>query len=128
MSDSNDAFDGAVTDALNRVPDPCSAASGAPIGLIDMGLIESWTMAEDGRLQVQMGVTSPCCTLAGNIANSVRETLSELPDVKGVDITFDADRFWTPEMMSPGARDRLQRRAQGSGVRPRQYQLQISPR
>lgn len=128
MRDPGESFAKAVTDALNRVPDPCSAASGEPIGLVDMGLIESWSMGDNGSLRVRMGVTSPCCTLAGNIANAASEALRALPGVNDVDITFDAERFWTPDMMSSEARGRLDRRARSSGVQPRQYQLQITPK
>lgn len=127
MRSADKAFDEAVTSALNMVPDPCSAASGAPIGLADMGLIESWYLDDGGCLTVQMGVTSPCCTLAGNIANAATEVLQKLPGVQSVDITFDGGRFWSPEMMSPEARGKLKTRAVESGVRPRQYQFQITP-
>jgi metal-sulfur cluster biosynthetic enzyme len=86
-----------------------------------MGLVESWELGDEGLLTVRMGVTSPCCTLAGNIATAAREVLVALPDVDDVEVVFVADRFWTPELMAPAARARLRARAAASGIQPRQH-------
>jgi metal-sulfur cluster biosynthetic enzyme len=61
------SFDSEVAEALEKVCDPCSIGSNAPISILDMGLIQGWSMGEDGHLEVKMCVTSACCTMAPNI-------------------------------------------------------------
>jgi len=39
-----DAFGGDVRAVLNQIIDPCSRVAGAPVGLVDMGLIRRLTV------------------------------------------------------------------------------------
>ena len=65
------SFDSEVAEALEKVCDPCSIGSNAPISILDMGLIQGWSMGEDGHLEVKMCVTSACCTMASSCSSSV---------------------------------------------------------
>ena len=95
-----------LRDALRRVVDPCSIATGVPVDLIDMGLVKDLRL-DDGTAYVELMVTSPLCTQIGLIAERVREVLAEVDGVGSVEVTVDARAEWWPGMMAESARTRL---------------------
>lgn len=98
----------AVYDALERVVDPCSIATGVPLSLREMGMIKDVEI-EDGAVHVLLRLTSPICWQAGLILERVREVVDVLPGVRSVTCTMDAGTEWLPDMMLPDARARLRR-------------------
>lgn len=94
-----------VRSALENVVDPCSIAAGAPINVLDMGIIRD-IVPEGENVVVGLRPTSPFCFQLELISQKIREMVD--PVVRGqcrVD-TITADD-WVPEMMSEGARARL---------------------
>jgi metal-sulfur cluster biosynthetic enzyme len=97
---------GPLRDALRRVVDPCSIATGVPVDLLDMGLVKDLRL-DGGTAHVELIVTSPLCTQIGLIAERVREVLAEVDGVGSVEVTVDARAPWWPGMMAAPARERL---------------------
>ena len=95
-----------VDAALRTIVDPCSIATGAPIDLIDMGLLVA-VGEQDGTLVVTLRLTSPTCWQVGNIIGELQRKLRSLPEVRHVRCVVDMNAVWTPTMMAPEARRRL---------------------
>ena len=118
-------LDGAIEAALGRVFDPCSLAAHAPVSIVEMGLVLGWRVDEAANVTVRMCVTSPCCTLAPNIAAGAERELRRIDGLGEVTVEMDAATFWTPERMTDRGRETLQRSRERSltllPVRPRQW-------
>jgi metal-sulfur cluster biosynthetic enzyme len=106
-----------VRDVLNTIIDPCSRVAGAPVGLVDMGLIRRLTLtpavdSADVDVHMVIGVTEYGCLLAPSFASEARKLLAALPGVGAIDIDLDEDFDWEPDDMSADYRRHLaQRRA-----------------
>lgn len=116
----------AVMHALQGIYDPCSVAANAPLSLPDMGLIRSCVVAEDsGEVQIELMATSPFCVLIGSMMQAIENEVTAVPGVTSVGVTLDAESLWTPDLMGPAARARLDERRRESlervPVRPRQW-------
>lgn len=96
----------AVDAALRTIVDPCSIATGAPVDLVDMGLVQSIEI-EHGTVLITLRLTSPTCWQVGNIITSIREKLAILAGVREVRCRVDMAAEWTPAMMAPEAQARL---------------------
>jgi len=101
---------------VNQIIDPCSAARGVPIGLVDMGLLgEVNVLTEvDGGCGVEatMFVTGPSCLMSLEFESRARSLLEEA-GAAWVRIRWDSDHVWTQDSIDPRARERLlQRRSQ----------------
>ena len=115
----------AVAAALERVHDPCSVASGAPLGLGAMGLVRSCEVDGD-VVRVAIAVTGPGCTFAGLLLDRAADAVRAVPGVRTVDVRLDTTHVWDPDALAPGAAAALaQRRSRTlalSAVRPRQWE------
>ena len=95
-----------VRAALDRVVDPCSIATGVPITLADMGLVEG--VAVDGReARIRLRVTSPFCMQIGNMQERIVQVVEEVPGIDDVRLDVDDGTEWLPSMMAPEAQRRL---------------------
>jgi metal-sulfur cluster biosynthetic enzyme len=102
-----------VRAVLNEIVDPCSAAAGAPAGLVDMGLvrrIEVRPGRKGALIDVVLGLTEPTCLMGFPFLRSARERLSALSGVERVDVSLDPAFEWTPAELSPEYAERLKRR------------------
>lgn len=99
----------AVLTALARVVDPCSIATGVPIGLREMGMIKAVQITHDA-VTVTLRLTSPTCWQAAIITAKVEETLAAIAGGRRVSCALDPTGDWMPDMMSDGARSRLRER------------------
>ena len=106
MADITGSPLGPLRDALQRVVDPCSIATGVPVDLIDMGLVKDLRL-DGGTAHVELIVTSPLCTQVGLIIERVQEVLKGVDGVGSVEVTVDARAQWWPGMMAASARERL---------------------
>lgn len=97
----------AVREALARVVDPCSIATGVPITVEEMGLLERVTADADGAVLVELRLTSPFCFQAVNIVERIDEVTADLEGVSSVRVEIDPAAEWMPDMMTAGPRDRL---------------------
>lgn len=92
----------AVRDALRDVVDPCSAATGSGLDVVEMGLVKSVAVA-DGHVAVELRLTTPACHMAPYFVEEAQARVGSLPGVETVSVETDAGLEWTAEMMSPAA-------------------------
>jgi metal-sulfur cluster biosynthetic enzyme len=98
-----------VTEALRQIADPCSIATGAPINLVDMGMLRGITI--DGtHVDVQLRFTSPVCWQAANIITAIEDNLLAIEGIEQVTCDTRSGAWeWKPEMMAASAQARLRR-------------------
>lgn len=116
----------AVSEALDRVVDPCSNALGEPLGLREMGLTSSVDVDDaSGTVAVTMRLTSPCCAYGPTMAVAAERELAAVPGVRSATVTIDHGAVWTPAEILPGPSMRFSvRRARTialSGVQPHDW-------
>ena len=98
-----------VTEALRSVVDPCSIATGAPIDLVDMGLVRAIEI-DHTHVEVQLRFTSPLCWQATNIISAIEDAVMAIDGVEQVTCDSRSAAWeWTPDMMAPSAQARLRR-------------------
>ena len=100
---------GAVRERLRSVIDPCSAAVGTDIDIVELGLIDAVTV-EGNAVTVSMRLTSPGCLMVEYFAREVDEVVGALPGVERVTLEPDAGFEWHRGMMESSARAKRQRR------------------
>lgn len=106
-TDGHERLDAVLVNALRTVIDPCSAATGIPLSLVDMGLIERASRS-DSVATVHLRLTSPICWNAAPMMQAIRETLLRTPGITEVECTADHGLEWTPGHMLTSAHRRLQ--------------------
>jgi metal-sulfur cluster biosynthetic enzyme len=99
----------AVRERLATVVDPCSAAVGTDLDIVEMGLVESVEVAE-GHVTVSMRLTSPGCLMLEYFNREVDEAVGELDGVDSLTLETDAGFRWHRGMMADSAREKRDRR------------------
>jgi len=89
----------AVRKALRAVKDP-----ELNLNIIDIGLVYDVEVAEGGRVQVKMTLTSPGCPAGTEILDDVKRVLADMEGVESVGVELVWDPYWTPEKMDPRVR------------------------
>lgn len=100
-------IDDDIAAALRTVIDPCSAATGAPLSLLEMGLVRR-VERNGSHVVVDLRLTSPICWNAAPMREAVERAVAELPDVDSVVCNADHGMDWTPANMTSDAKRRLQ--------------------
>ena len=75
-----------------------------PVNIYELGLIYQIRVKSDGHVAIRMTLTSPNCPAAQSLPAEVREKVSEINGVTGVDVDIVWDPPWSPSMMSEAAR------------------------
>ena len=97
---------------LGEVYDPCSVAAGAPLSVVDMGMVTDITV-NDGHVSVALRPTSPMCTMIACIMEAVNDRVAGLDGVKAVDVRSDCSTMWTEACLTSAGRAKIAaRRAQ----------------
>lgn len=81
--------------ALENVIDPELG-----IDIVNMGLIYDVELDDAGLCTVTMTLTSMGCPLAGHIEQDVRRALSDIPQVKDIEVNIVWDPPWGKDKMS----------------------------
>lgn len=100
---TDDSPRSAVIEALSQVVDPCSIATGRPISLLDMGLVEDVEIAE-GEATIVLWPTSPVCMQMPLIRDAVESTVREVVGIERVRCRVDVDSEWLPSRMATHVR------------------------
>jgi len=96
------ATDTDIREALLHVVDPEIG-----VNIVDLGLVYRIEV-EGGRARIAMTMTNPTCPLASYLKDRVTSAIRQhLPDVVDVDINFEWEPPWDPDMMSAEARRQL---------------------
>jgi metal-sulfur cluster biosynthetic enzyme len=107
MSTSPATVPGWALDALADVYDPCCREKG--ISVVEMGLIKAVRAEDDGRVRVELMLTSGWCPFASRLLTEIRDRIAEQPgvDADAVEVAAVWDEPWTPDRLSPRARSVL---------------------
>jgi metal-sulfur cluster biosynthetic enzyme len=97
-----------VREALRRVADPCAIATGVPVDIVDMGLVQGIDV-RGHTVTVTLRLTSPFCMQIGLISEQIQKVVRRLDGVADVCVDVDHLAEWMPEMMNPAAQRRLRR-------------------
>lgn len=95
---------GAVLAALKGCQDPELG-----LNIVDLGLIYEVRVGA-GAISVDMTLTAPDCPMSRQMVEEVNQTLAALPGVRDVQVNLVFDPPWTPERLSPEARQQLRLR------------------
>ena len=93
-----------VIDALRDVYDPCCADRG--ISIVDMGVVED-VHVDGSHVRVDLVLTTGWCPFVASMSDAIPARLSELDGVDSVAVEVVWDPVWTPDRLSPSARDKL---------------------
>ena len=98
----------AVREALDSIKDPCSISVGAPLGLIEMGLVTAVDVGDTGRVKVDIRLTSPGCMMGIlYFDHEIKRRVGALPGVAAVEVGRTHDLNWSEDDISAGGRERL---------------------
>ena len=100
---------GRIRDRLDDVIDPCSAANGTDLSLVEMGLVEE-VEVEAHEVTVSLRLTSPFCTQIPYFIEEIEETVGELDGVSSVTLETDQGLEWHQGMMTESAQARREAR------------------
>ncbi|GAC1574612.1 MAG: hypothetical protein NVS3B24_01990 [Candidatus Dormibacteria bacterium] len=116
------ALEAAILVEIDKIVDPCSACSVAPMGLVEMGLVAKVEISPEGEVDVRLRLTSPTCQMVMYMAKEIISFVSRLPGVAEVRVHADAGIDWDPDMIAPAAaqrrRERLQMLRAGDASQP----------
>lgn len=84
-----------ILGALENVIDPELG-----IDIVNLGLVYDVDLDEEGTCKITMTLTSMGCPLGPVIVDQVNTALSELPEIKKVDVNIVWQPPWNKDMMS----------------------------
>jgi metal-sulfur cluster biosynthetic enzyme len=87
-----------VRQTLRTVKDP-----ELDLNIVDLGLVYD-VEVDDGKVAINMTLTSPGCPAGPMITNDVYRVVRELDGVKDVDVEIVWEPYWTPERIEPKIR------------------------
>ena len=98
MTDRNE-----ILESLKEVYDPEIG-----MNIVDLGLVYGvdWD-DEQGKVHVDLTLTSPGCPLGPQIIRDIRWALGEIDEVLEADVDLVWSPLWHPSMMSDYAKDEL---------------------
>ena len=75
-----------------------------PVNIYELGLIYNVDINNNGRVSIQMTLTSPACPVAGSMPIEIENKIYSIPGVDFVEVKVVWDPPWNQEMMSETAR------------------------
>lgn len=91
-----------VRERLRDVVDPCSAATGSNLDMVEMGLVKSIAV-DDEHVDIVMRLTTPMCHMIPYFKKEVEGHVGDLDGVHSVDLSTDDGTEWTESHMSAEA-------------------------
>jgi FeS assembly SUF system protein len=88
-----------VLEALKTVRDP-----EIPVNLVDLGLIYELIVRKDGKVYVEMTLTTPACPVAGALPGQVQQAVAGVTGVNDVRVKLVWTPPWSQDRMSEEAR------------------------
>ena len=90
----------AVIGAISTVYDP-----EIPVDIYQLGLVYAVEIEDDGRVKIEMTLTTPACPLTDLIEDECASTLAGLVEEFRIDWTWQPR--WTMDKITPEGRDQL---------------------
>jgi FeS assembly SUF system protein len=75
-----------------------------PVNIVELGLIYSVAINDDGYVNLSMTLTAPACPVAGEIIREVDQKVREVEGVTDANVMLTFDPPWNREMMSEEAK------------------------
>jgi metal-sulfur cluster biosynthetic enzyme len=91
-----------IKDALRRVIDPELGCN-----IVDLGLIYDIAIEEGGVARVKMTTTTLGCPATSYLVEGAEDCVCAVPGVEFAKVELTLEPPWTPQMMSPEAREHL---------------------
>jgi metal-sulfur cluster biosynthetic enzyme len=88
-----------VLTVLKEVEDPEIG-----VNVVDLGLVYTVDIDEQGIVQVEMTLTAPGCPLHDTIARAAEMAIETLPDVKEAHVKMVWSPPWTPDRLTEEGR------------------------
>jgi len=88
-----------VLEALGSVYDP-----EIPVNLVELGLIYALDVGKDGRVAIDMTLTSPSCPVAGALPREVEIAVRAVAGVTDVHVELVWTPPWHPGLMTEAAK------------------------
>lgn len=85
--------------ALKQVYDP-----EIPVNIYDLGLIYELNVSKSRKVYIKMTFTAPNCPMADEVMADVRNSVEDVPGVKGCSIDLVFEPVWDQSMMSDEAK------------------------
>lgn len=94
-----------IWDELAAIPDPEIPA----INLVDLGVIGSVAVDDDGTARIELLPTFVGCPAIGVMQTEIERRVGTLGVAKGVEVRLNFDPPWTSDRITPEGRERLRR-------------------
>jgi len=78
-----------------------------PVNIYELGLIYEVNVSVDLNIEIVMSLTSPFCPAAQSMPAEIKEKLSAMEGVKGVEVRVTFEPQWTQDLMSESAKLQL---------------------
>ncbi len=109
MRDQTNELRNQILVKLDEIKDPCSVASGTPLGLVEMGLIKQLDISDEGQVAIQLCLTAPFCHMIAFFQKETAKRVGSIAGVSSVSLTPDNGLDWSPSRMSAPARKRREK-------------------
>ncbi|GAB7020660.1 metal-sulfur cluster assembly factor [Halostagnicola bangensis] len=97
----------AVRESLREIVDPCSAATGSNLDIVEMGLVKSIDVSEN-HVHVSMRLTTLTCHMVPYFFEEVEGRVGDLAGIESVELETDGGFEWSEEMLSDTAKQKRQ--------------------
>ena len=84
-----------IVAALDQIKDPCSVATGLPMGLAEMGLIKAVRISEAGEVDIDLRLTAPFCHMINFFQEEWDQFLAFVKDID--EVKPDDEEFYRLE-------------------------------
>ena len=75
-----------------------------PVDIYELGLIYEVKISDDGRVDIDMTLTSPNCPVAESLPKEVEDKVAEMDGVTSAKVEIVFEPAWTQDMMSEAAK------------------------
>ena len=88
-----------VIEVLKTIFDP-----EIPVDIYELGLIYEVKISAEGKVDIDMTLTSPNCPVAESLPKEVEDKVAEMEGVESSKVQIVFDPPWTQDMMSEAAK------------------------
>ena len=88
-----------VIEVLKTIFDP-----EIPVDIYELGLIYEVKISAEGKVDIDMTLTSPNCPVAESLPKEVEDKVAEMEGVESAKVQIVFDPPWTHDMMSEAAK------------------------
>lgn len=75
-----------------------------PVNILDLGLIYTLDIDDQGNVEIEMTLTAPACPVAGEFPGVVEARVSEVPGVSSVHVELVWEPPWSVDSMTEEVR------------------------